>query len=147
MLPNAKDLIVRVYQTCKKESERGRLMYSVNRFVKRTCHILGIKEQTLQRIVSDKSCSTSDTKNNVSSEKVTKKPGPTPSVDSFSKSVIRNACLYFISKNKTLTLKTLLAYLKENNDLILSKYKLWKALLIRMFGHVLIFLSVILSVI
>ena len=28
MLPNAKDLILRVYQTCKKESERG-LVFSV----------------------------------------------------------------------------------------------------------------------
>ena len=68
MLPNAQDLILRVYKTCKKESERGCLVYSVAKFVKRTCCMLGIKKQTLQRIVSkcDKtSPSTSDIDNKV----------------------------------------------------------------------------------
>ena len=131
MLPNAQDLILRVYKTCKKESERGCLVYSVAKFVKRTCCMLGIKKQTLQRIVSkcDKtSPSTSDIDKKVFTEKTKGKPGPAPSVDSFSKGVLRNACLHFFSKNKTLTLKTLLAYLKENNDVTFTKYKLWKAL-------------------
>lgn len=131
MLPDAKDLIFRVYQTCKKESDRGRLVYSVDKFLKRACALLGIDKHTLQRIVNkfDKSAtSSSGTKEKVCSDKTKGKPGPMPSVDSFSKSVIRNACIHLISKNKTLTLKTLLVYLKENNDVTFSKYKLWKAL-------------------
>ena len=87
--------------------------------------MLGISDKTLNGVLK-KSSSTS------SSEKHESKPrernGPLPSLDSFSKGVIRNACLKMFKENKTVTYGSMINFLRENHDLQVSKYCLWKAL-------------------
>ena len=123
MLPDVKKLIKNVYTFCKREAKLKRPLIRFENATKRACALLDINKTRLWRTVQDDaSVGCVDDSNGK------KPPGRAESIDSFSKSVVKQACFEFFNKNKTLTLRNLQKYLKETHDLDVKKYVLWKAL-------------------
>ena len=125
MLPDSKTLIANVYRACKKEADRNKPLYSFDKFLRRAASMLGIDRDKVIKIVKKPSSASSCEQ---VKKKACKKNGPLPSIDSFSKGIIRNACLEMFKQNKTVTLGSLIIFLRENHDIEISKYCLWKTL-------------------
>ena len=123
MLPDVKKLIKNVYTFCKNEAKLKRPLIRFENVTKRACALLDINKTRLCRAVQD------DASVGCVDDSNGKKPsGRVESLDSFFKSVVKQACFDFFNKNKTITLRNLQKHLKETHDSDVKKYVLWKAL-------------------
>lgn len=120
-LPDSKTLILNVLKTFTKEAKRKHPVVSFAKPTKRAAVTLGLSRFVVHRIAKGNDSHSVETTKIPAKEK-----GST--FDSFNIHIIRTAVSELISQNKTIHLKSLIAFLKEKKDLTVTKYRLWKTL-------------------
>ena len=105
---------------------RGKPLIGCSRPLQRASAYLGITKRCLYKYAGYSEIS--NLRNRQAASTSTKKSSCRSKVDSFDKSVIKNATLSLIRKNKNVDLKSLKSYLNDEKDIHITKYSLWKAL-------------------
>ena len=121
-----KQMILKVYNYFKNESDRGKLRIRVSNYAKRTEDIFKLSRSALNRIVN-KDKTTKDNDSHEETEYIEKR-GRKDKLDSFQKDLIKRSVYKFYERNEMMTLKKLKAYLSEHENLNVSKYLLLRHL-------------------
>ena len=119
--PEKASMIAKIYKHFEAESKRKAPFFSWDKIYKRTCHALGISKALLHSCL--KTVDATSESENAANRKTRK-----DSLDGFSKDLIKRVVLSLMDKNENITLCKLRQHLKDNNDLCVGKFKLWKTL-------------------
>ena len=121
-----KQMILKVYNYFKNESDRGKLRIRLSKYAKRTEDIFKLSRSALNRIVN-KDKTTNDNDSNDKNERIETR-GRKDKLDSFQKDLIKRSVYKFYERNEMMTIKKLKAYLSEHENLNVSKYLLLRHL-------------------
>ena len=112
-----RNIAMKLYNYFKCEKDRKCLFHSISDPFKRTKHILGLCNRTLNRWIIDE---------NKQEEIECKKKGRPSKFDSFDKDLIGRTITTMIGNNEYVTLKTLRNFLKSNHNMEVHKQSLWR---------------------
>ena len=110
-----KGIALKLYNYFLKEKERDCYFYSLSKPLQRTVHVLGVKERTLYRWIS----------NDSGDDKMDRRGRPVK-LDDFDKDLVGRTIVKMMAENKYVTVRTLRCYLKKNADFDIKKDTLWR---------------------